>query len=237
MIKVNYKPKSELEKFGVKVYSALVENFPQTFFVGGMVRDTLLKIAVRDIDLATDAEPQKVAAALSSRGIEYDTEFQKLGIIIVPWKDVRLSITTFRKDSYSDSRYPQVTFIKSARQDSQRRDFTINSLYLSLKTNTILDFNRGLKDLKLKQIKFIGDPKRRIKEDPLRIVRALRFALVLNFKLENKTKHAINKSFNLIKQPTKTKLEKEIKKIGNAKKENILKKVINSPNLLDKYFK
>jgi tRNA nucleotidyltransferase (CCA-adding enzyme) len=228
---------SKLAKFGVRVYSALVENFSQTFFVGGMVRDTLLKRTVRDIDFATDAEPMEVAAVLKTNGIGYDTEFQKLGIIVVPWEGIRLSITTFRKDIYTDSRYPKVAFSKSIKQDAKRRDFTINSLYLKPESGQVLDYFNGLKDLKNKNIKFIGQPRKRILEDPLRIIRALRFSLSLGFIFDKKTFAAIKNNFSLINNLTKTKVEKEIDKLKNQKHKKIIHEVINNPKMLDKYFK
>ncbi|HYV33537.1 MAG TPA: hypothetical protein VE973_01680 [Candidatus Limnocylindria bacterium] len=236
-MKYNFKPTSALELFGYKVYTILVENFSQTFFVGGMVRDLLLKRRVRDIDIATSADPEQVMAILNKHGIAYDPQYKKLGIVAIPFRKINLSVTTFRMDYYINSRYPKVTFATNIKKDALRRDFTVNSLYLSLKTNQILDFNKGLADIKSRRIKFIGDPKKRIQEDPLRIIRALRFALVLDLKLEKNTKIAIKNNFQMIGQLTKTKIKKEVEKIKSLKQKNILKKVINSPKLLDKYFK
>ncbi len=237
MNKFIHKPKSELEKFGVKVYHALVENFSQTFFVGGMVRDLLLKRKIVDIDIATAAKPEQVTKILSLMGIDYTDANKKFGVITAQQKNLKVGITTFRKDLEGDSRYHEVRFISNARQDSKRRDFTINALYLSLKNSRLLDFNNGLSDIKNKLVRFIGGDEKRIQEDPLRIIRALRFCLILNFKLENKTKAAMKNNFELIKSLTKTKISKEKDKIKSSKQKNILKKVINSPKTLDKYFK
>lgn len=229
--------KTKLGKFGGGVYSALVENFSQTFFVGGMVRDLLLKRKVADIDIATEAKPDAVAKILSDADIKIIADNKRFGSIIAKQGNMTIEITSFRQDLKSSGRYPKVVFISNPKIDSQRRDFTINSFYLKAKNEQIFDFHKGSSDLKLKQIKFIGAPAKRISEDPLRIIRALRFALTLNFKLEKKTKIAIKKSFAMVKTLTKTKLEKEINKIKIVKKKNILQKVINSPKLLDKYFK
>jgi len=237
MNKFNYKPESNLEKFGEKVYSALVENFSQTFFVGGMVRDLLLQRSISDIDIATEAKPEQIIKILSSLGIIVVDENKRYGSITAKQGNLEAEITTFRKDLKSEDRYPEVKFVNNAREDSKRRDFSINSLYLSLKTNTILDFNKGLVDVKKRLIKFIGQPGKRIQQDPLRIIRALRLALILNFKLENNTKVAIKNNFLLINNLTKSKIKKEINKIKLPKQKNIIKKVINSPKLLDKYFK
>ena len=237
IMRINYKPTSDLEKFGVQVYSALVENFPQTFFVGGMVRDLLLKRKITDIDIATEAKPEQMVEELSLAKIAWVDANKKFGSIMAKQGSLQVEITTFRKDLKSQNRYPKVSFLKSPKPDSLRRDFTINSLYLNPKTKAILDFQNGLKDLKLRRIKFIGRPSVKITEDPLRILRALRFALVLNFNLEKNAKQAIKNKFYLVKRLTKTKIEKEINKIKTAHEKNILEKVINSPKLLDKYFK
>ena len=236
-MQINYFPKNNLEKFGAKVYSALVENFSQTFFVGGMVRDLLLNIPIHDIDITTSAKPEEVIKILNKYKIKYSDEFKNFGNITAMFKNYKIEITTFRKDIKGESRYPKVIFTNSYEQDSNRRDFTINSLYLSLKNNTILDPQKGLIDFKNKIIRFIGKPQVKIKQDPLRILRALRFALVLNFKIENRTMLAIQNNYSDIKKLTKTKIEKEINKIKNKKMQKIIFEVINNPNCLDKYFK
>ena len=237
IVKYNYKPKTKLEKFGVQVYSALVENFKQTFFVGGMVRDLLLQKKITDIDIATVAKPEQVVAALKKYYIETNIGFKKMGAILAVEPPFAVAITSFRKDLPSDTRYPEVSFTKNIKIDAGRRDFTINSLYLRPKSGTILDFYNGLSDIKNKQVRFIGKPEKKIKEDPLRIVRALRFALVLNFGLEKKAKATIKKYFNFVKELTAAKLKKEIDKVKNKQQKKILEKVINNPKLLDKYFK
>lgn len=236
-MQIKYKPNSVLEKFGQKVHNLLVENFPQTFFVGGMVRDLLLGRKLKDIDIATGATPDQIISMLKKGTIDYQNPNAKFGSVTARQGSLEVEITTLRKDLRSNSRYPKVKFIKSPKQDSQRRDFSINSLYLRAKDSKILDFHQGLGDLKSRRLKFIGNPKQRIKQDPLRIVRALRFALVLNFKLESKTKLAIKNNFALLQNLTQTKITKEIFKINSAGQRQILKSVLGKPKLLDKYFK
>ena len=236
-MKFNYKPNNSLEKFGVKVYNLLVDTFPQTFFVGGVVRDLLLDNRIFDIDMATSALPDEVVKILSAANIIADLKYKQFGTVIAKQGNTHLEITTLRKDLQAKSRYNKVAFISNQKIDSQRRDFTINSLYLSLKKAEILDFQKGLADIKKKQIKFIGNPVTKINQDPLRIIRALRFALTLNFKLGDKTRKAIINNLDYIQKITKTKTEKEINKITDAKKRKILIKVINNQKLLDKYFK
>jgi tRNA nucleotidyltransferase (CCA-adding enzyme) len=232
-MKFKYKPKSKLEKFGEKVFKLLVDNFPQTFYVGGMVRDLLLHREITDIDIATQAKPDDIIKTLSKAGITADTGHKQFGVIIAKNINCSVEIATFRKDIYGNSRYPKITFVKTPKQDSQRRDFTINALYLSPKLGTILDFYMGLKDLKLKRLKFIGNPQKRIMEDPLRIVRALRFAKTLDLKLELPTGKAIENNFSLIKTLTKSRIESELKKIKNIGQKKIAAAAINRQTLLD----
>jgi tRNA nucleotidyltransferase/poly(A) polymerase len=236
-MKFNYEPKNNLEKFGVKVYSALVENFSQTFFVGGMVRDLLLGRKITDVDIATNAKPEEIILVLQSNGINFNSAHANFGVILAQKENFKVEIATFRKEVYIKNRYPTVSFIQSPESDSQRRDFTINALYLSLKQKDIKDFHHGFTDLKKKQIKFIGHPETRILEDPLRVIRAMRFALELNFKLEKNTKAAIKKLFYATTYLTVTKLNSEMRKVVLKKDKLAILKVINNPKLLDKYFK
>lgn len=231
-----FKPKSHLEKFGLAIYDALVENFPRTYFVGGTVRNFLLRKKIKDIDIATIAKPFQVVETLKKYYFDYNLGFINMGVVIAAKKGLTASIATFRKDLKSESRYPKIKFVKSPGQDAQRRDFTINSLYLSPKTGKITDFFHGLEDLKAKQIRFIGAPKKRIKEDPLRIVRALRFALEIKFKLEKTTKLAIKNNFSAVKQLTKSKIEKEILKLRNKNHQKIIRATLDNHKNLDKYF-
>lgn len=222
-LKKSYNP---LLSFGVRVYNLLVDNFSQTFFVGGMVRDLLLNKKILDIDIATAAKPEEVVKILSDAQIELDTLYKKFGVVTAKDQTVRVSITTFREDLKADSRYPKVRFVKTAKQDSNRRDFTINALYLSAKSKKILDFHNGIKNINQRLIRFIGNPEKRIKEDPLRIVRAFRFAKTLNLKIENETLKAINKYFYLTSTLSNSRIETELNKITNKNKKAIVEKIL-----------
>jgi tRNA nucleotidyltransferase/poly(A) polymerase len=228
---INYQPNSKLEKFGAKVFNLLVENFPQTFYVGGMVRDTLLHLKVADIDIATQATPLEVSNLLAEKNISHDNLFHRFGVVAAKKDSYKIEVATFRKDLAGESRYPKINFVKTAKQDSNRRDFTINALYLSPKDGKILDFHNGLEDLKLKKIRFIGNPEKRIKEDPLRIIRALRFKQTHNFKLETNTKTAIKNNFFLVKTLTKSKINKELNKIVSAKQRKVVSESIDKLKL------
>ena len=221
-MKPSFKPKTKLEKFGLEILNLLVENFSQSYFVGGMVRDLLTHHNIKDIDIATEAVPEEVMNILKQNHIKYDSKYKNFGIILPKRNKLTLEIATFRKESYKNTRYPKIDFTKSIKTDSKRRDFTINSLYFKPNFN-IIDYYKGLNDLKTKTIRFIGSPSLKIKQDSLRIVRALRFSLDLKFKIEKNSKNAIEKNFLLIKNLTETKLKKEIAKSKNKTK---LKKII-----------
>ncbi|HVY67963.1 MAG TPA: hypothetical protein VHA30_03675 [Patescibacteria group bacterium] len=213
-----------------------MENFSQTFFVGGMVRDLLLGRRVTDIDIATAAHPGRIASILASHDIAADSSHRAFGVVTARAGNAEAEITTFRRDAYGDSRYPKVRFIKSPGQDAKRRDFTVNSLYLSLKTNSILDFHNGLGDIKSKTIRFIGAPDKRIAEDPLRMIRALRFASDLGFHLERKTFFGIKNNFSLLKKISHGRIASELERCKRPSSRKKINSALDSPEALDKYF-
>lgn len=235
-MKYKFKANSELEKFGSRVYNALVENFPKTYFVGGMVRDALLKRQVADIDIATSAKPVEVVEILKKYFIGYNIGYINLGVVIASQDAQTCAIATFRQETKSQSRYPKVKFVKSEKEDAQRRDFTINALYLSQKNGKLLDFYKGLSDIKNKKIKFIGEPEGKIKADPLRIVRALRFAMQLKFKLDKSAKKAILNNLALVSQLTKSKLNQELGKLENEKNKILIKAALFDKKILTNNF-
>ncbi len=234
-MKYIFKPKTKLEQFGAKIYNLLVDNFSHTYLVGGAVRDLLLRKKGLDVDLATEATPDQIIQTLNKHGIDFNANHKQFGIIIALDGRMSTEIATFRKEAYSNSRYPKIQFIKDPKQDSERRDFTVNSLYLSLKQQKIFDFHQGLVDLKNKKIKFIGSPAKRIKEDPLRIVRALRFSLALGFTLEKNTLQSIKKHFSEIKNLSQNRLNMELNKIKAQENKKIVLNSLTSPKLLDKF--
>lgn len=236
MVKMKFKPKSPLELFAYKVQNLLVENFPQSFFVGGTVRDMLLKKEMKDVDIATVATPTQVVDLLNKYFFKYNVGYQRMGVIVVTEGDMHVTVSTFRKDLPAQNRYPEVVFTKDIKVDAKRRDFTINALYFQPNTGAILDFHKGQKDIQEKKIRFIGDAKKRIAEDPLRIIRALRFALTLHFKIEKKTLVAIKNSFDKTSQLTESRIQKEFEKLVTEKSKKFLKEVINNKKTLDKYF-
>ena len=155
-----------------KVFKAFGEN--PIFLVGGCVRDTLMNKSVTDIDFATPCEPLEVIEILNKSEINYIDIGIKFGTVTAIIDDKKYEITSFRKDISTDGRHAEVEFSKEMEADAARRDFTINALYVD-KDCKIYDFYNGQEDLENAILRFIGDPKARIKEDYLRIMRFFRF--------------------------------------------------------------
>lgn len=215
-------------KFSLQVHKVIFNSFPETYFVGGAVRNLLIGEKFSDYDIATIATPTQVLAELRKNKISFSNEHQKLGVIIAKRGTQKVEITTFRKDKYLNGRFPRVTFVKSAKIDSNRRDFTINAIYFNPQTKEILDYHEGLLDLQKRTLKFIGKPTVRIKEDPLRIVRGFRFQLQYNFKFESITQRALNKNKVLLKNISASRVKKEIDNIKVKSLQKELQKVIHS---------
>ena len=162
----------------------LQENGFQAYFAGGAVRDLLLGREVADIDIATSASPDEVER-LFPQTVSVGKQF---GVIVVVLDQVNYEVTTFRSDSgYQDGRHPSKVVFSDARQDSQRRDFTINSLFLDPTTEKIIDYNNGRRDLARQLVRSVGQPEQTLEEDKLRILRAVRFACQLGFEIEADT--------------------------------------------------
>ena len=186
------------------------ENGFSIFAVGGTVRDELLGLEVFDFDFTTDATPEEMLKFLPNA----DSVFAKFGCIKYKGQGFKADITTFRiEENYKDFRHPaDVKFVKTIEEDYKRRDFTINAIYKDYEGN-IFDPSNGLEDLKNKVIRFIGNPETRIKEDPLRILRAKRFANNLGFDIEEKSAKAIAKLEYLLEKLNPEKVKAESKKI------------------------
>ena len=197
---------NELFKYLDKTFK---ENGFSIFEVGGSVRDEILGLEVFDFDFATDATPEEMMKFLPNA---IDT-FAKYGCIKYKGEHGRAEITTFRvEESYDDFRHPtQIRFVKSLNEDYLRRDFTINAIYKDV-NGKIYDPANGVEDIKNKLIRFIGEPEKRIKEDPLRILRAKRFAAKLGFEIEPETAKAMEKLSYLLEKLNPDKIKEEERK-------------------------
>lgn len=195
------------------------------YMVGGSVRDHLLNIPLTDMDLVTDATPSEEKKYLE--GADYT--FERFGSIKLKYQGVKFDITTFRKEEgYVDLRHPNVVFFtKDIKEDYPRRDITINALYLDDKLN-IIDFVDGQKDLKDKAIRMVGDPLKRIEEDPLRIIRIYRFKLDLDFNIDKDLEKVILENIALTSKLRKEKIIEEIHKCHHKEE---LKAILDKLNI------
>ena len=161
----------------------------EAYFVGGCVRDRLLGRPSKDYDVATDAEPAEVQRLFPKT----EAVGAAFGVILVKSEGIAVEVATFRHDhDYRDGRRPEgVTFTRSAREDVERRDFTINGLLYDPVEERVLDYVGGRDDLEAGVIRAIGDPGKRFEEDKLRMLRAVRFAARLGFAIESETLRAI----------------------------------------------
>jgi tRNA nucleotidyltransferase (CCA-adding enzyme) len=180
------------------------------YLVGGTVRDYLLRIPLTDMDAVTDATPENMKTFL----LDADYTFCKFGSIKYHLQGVKFDITTLREEkSYLDSRHPNnITFVKDLSIDVKRRDFTINGLYLNDKFE-VIDLVDGQRDLKDNILRCIGEADKRIKEDPLRIIRALRFAIDFDLTLEENLQNAIKENISLLDKLNKEKIKQDIRKL------------------------
>ncbi len=144
-------------------------------YVGGAVRDTLLGLAVKDIDIATTLLPEAVTAACKVAGIRTIPTGIDHGTVTALLAGGPVEITTLRRDVSTDGRRATVAFAADWREDAARRDFTINALFADPATGAISDYFGGLADLAARRVRFIGDARQRIAEDHLRILRYFRF--------------------------------------------------------------
>ena len=185
------------------------------YAVGGCVRDILLGREPKDWDICTSATPEQVRACFFANKV-LDTGL-KHGTVTVMVEGTPFEVTTFRADGdYSDGRHPdKVSFVSDVSKDLARRDITINAM--ALDENGLVNLHGGLEDLKAGLVRCVGDPDQRFKEDGLRILRAMRFASVYGFEIEPKTKDAIHRNKELLRNVSSERIYGELCKILQGK--------------------
>ena len=201
-----------MEKIIKNILKRIENEGYEAYIVGGFVRDKILNRTTYDVDICTNAVPMNLinifSLGQSSNGYGgFNFKFKKYNI----------DITTYRKELKYDKRKPvEVEYINNLIEDIKRRDFTINALCMD-KNGNILDFVDGKKDLSQKLIRVIGDPKEKFKEDPLRMLRAIRFATVLDFDIEESAFIEIKNNSSLVKALSSERIKEEISKILSSK--------------------
>jgi len=164
-----------------KVVERLRKEGFQALFAGGCVRDRLLDRPASDYDVATDAVPDQVIS-LFRRTLKVGAQF---GVVIVLLDDKQVEVATFRTESgYQDGRHPAHVEFAGAREDAARRDFTVNGMFYDPIEKQVLDFVGGREDLEKRLLRTIGNPDERFSEDYLRMLRAVRFAVKLDFAVD-----------------------------------------------------
>ncbi len=188
----------------------LAENGFTALLAGGCVRDELLGIEPKDFDVATNATPDEV------RQLFRRTEMvgAKFGVVLVRKFSQMIEVATFRKDGvYSDGRHPDNITLGTIDDDARRRDFTINGMFHDIIADRIIDNVGGRDDLAAKLVRAIGDPGQRLREDHLRMLRAVRFAARLEFSIEAQTHAAIRSAADKLSAISTERVREELRLI------------------------
>ena len=194
----------------LKFIKKIEDNGFQAYIVGGFVRDHLLGIESNDIDICTNARPSDIRRIFKTSCLPNE----EYGSVIVNSKNTRFEVTTFRKEiAYADNRKPvEYIYIDDLYSDLTRRDFTINTVCID-KEGKIIDLLGGKEDLNKGEINTVGDSYDKLSEDTLRILRAIRFATILDFRLSDDVKNAIIKAKPLLKNLSYERKKEELDKI------------------------
>tara|TARA_B000000557_G_scaffold7696_1_gene6421 strand:- start:596 stop:1846 length:1251 start_codon:yes stop_codon:yes gene_type:complete len=226
------------DKLCMKIFSLLNEKEDTSRFVGGCVRDSIIGLKTNDIDIATKLNPEDVVKILGSESIKVVPTGIDHGTVSVFSKDFNFEITTLRSDISTDGRHAEVIFSDSWEEDSLRRDFTINSIYLK-QNGELYDPHNGIQNLKDKKIIFIGNPDERINEDYLRILRFFRFNAFYgnnNLKLSSDSIKACTKNKNKIKKLSSERVQNEFFKILNSSDPYFIVSIMRKIEILDLLF-
>src|SRR5437763_7588293 len=167
------------------------------YFAGGCVRDMVRDLPAKDFDIATDATPD-VVQKIFPRTYAVGAAF---GVVVVVDNGFNFEVATFRSDgAYLDHRHPVDVRFSSPEEDAKRRDFTINGMFFDPEKNEVIDFVGGRDDIEAKLIRAIGKPGDRFEEDRLRMLRAVRFATVLDYQIDDQTWKALLESADAINE-------------------------------------
>lgn len=217
------------------ILNKLRENGFEAYIVGGCVRDKLLSIEPHDYDITTSARPNEIKNVFSDcKTILVGEEFGTVGILL---NKVLYEVTTFRIDgNYINNRKPEkVIFSDNLKEDLKRRDFTINAMAMDI-DGKLYDPFFGKKDLQEKIIRAVGDPNERIKEDALRMMRAIRFAGRFDFYIEENLFDAIGQNASLLKKIAPERIFDEFSKMITSEKPSYYLLLLEESGILDVIF-
>ena len=210
-----YKNK-ELRFILKKLEEGYAEDKTVVRFVGGCVRKYLSGEKIDDIDAATILTTDQIKEKLKNTDLKIIDTGIKHGTVTVLSDTKKIELTTLRKDVKTDGRHAEIEYTDDWQLDSERRDFTMNAIYMDI-NGKIFDPQNGIVDLKNKNVKFIGDPQKRIEEDYLRIIRFIRFKVMYDIQLEKTTIEAIKHNLTGIKKISKERILDELLKILELK--------------------
>lgn len=198
------------KKHALEIVKRLTGQGFLAYFAGGCVRDLVMKKPAMDYDIATTAKPDEIEA-LFPKCVAVGKQF---GVIIVVIEKKHFEVATFRREGvYQDGRHPEHVAFTTPEEDAKRRDFTVNGLFFDPLKKKIIDYVGGKDDIQKKIIRTIGDPHERFHEDRLRLLRAIRFAANLGFKIESKTWAAIKELGREIHSVSRERIRDELVKM------------------------
>lgn len=223
----NYEMYKYFER-GLEIISILNEKTFEAYIVGGAVRDFVLNLDFKDIDIATNATPTDIKKIFTY--LEIDDRYEHLGSVVLKEGKFKFEITTFRNEEYVKYKIKDVHYSKKLVEDIIRRDFTINALAITPNLN-LVDLVDGTKDLSHGVVRVIGSGKRRFKDDPTRILRGLHLVAKFGFTLESNTEKGMRKSKIYLKGITEFKVLQLMQKIISEKYGLKALKIIDDNNL------
>ena len=204
----------ELRHLTERLGAAFRDADRELYLVGGLVRDVLLGAPLgKDLDFATDATPPETERLLRGLRGKVFKIGEKFGTIAAVFGDVQVEITTFRAEAYQPgSRKPEVAFRRQLADDLARRDFTINAIAVGVPDGAISDPFGGREDLAAGIVRAVGEPIERFQEDPLRLLRAVRFASRLGFELDSATASAVTQAASALESISRERVRDELQK-------------------------
>ncbi|MDF1683621.1 MAG: polynucleotide adenylyltransferase PcnB [Legionellaceae bacterium] len=236
--------KTEISPNAINVLNRLNGEKFEAYLVGGGVRDLLLRKSPKDFDITTNATPPQIRRLFRNARI-IGRRFKLAHILF--HREI-IEVATFRGQEKSESKQQtnqqtneQGMLVRdnvygTLEEDAWRRDFTINSLYYDIRDSSIVDYTGGFKDIERKQVRMIGDPTTRYQEDPVRMLRAVRFAAKLNFNIEPETAKAIPTSKHLLAPVAGSRLFEEVAKIYQCGAAEAVQKLLVHHELFGQLF-
>jgi len=207
--------RNAISSSALKVCDVLAERGYAAYVVGGAVRDILLGITPKDFDVATNARPEQIRP-LFRRALLIGRRFRLVHVMLGP---ETIEVSTFRAaDSTSAEKDPHGRVLRdnvfgTLEEDARRRDFTVNALYYDCGSGELIDYHGGLADLKKRTLRIIGDPETRFREDPVRMLRAVRLAAKLGLSIESSTRGPIKRLAPLLEHVPPPRLFEEMLKL------------------------